>query len=191
MRPALWLGDLAARLGSPSTLRTAAFEQMRYGEVFDPAPFAAVLGHPLTTLEQAFAASPARIQDRLHARLYVLRPLLQTMLSLFWIATGCVTLLPGPRATAIGMASAAGLPAALAGLAVIGGAIADIVAGGLMLNARWTRRAGIMQLGLIAAYLGLGTWLQPALWGDPLGPLMKILPIAVLTLAVMAMAEER
>ncbi len=116
---------------------------------------------------------------------------MQGVLALFWIATGLVTLLPGPRAAAIAMAGAAGLSSSMAGVAVIGGAIADIVAGALMLNAGWTRPAGLLQLGLIGLYLVMGTFLQPALWADPLGPLMKIVPIAALTLAVMAMAEER
>jgi len=191
MRPALWLGDLAARLGSPSAMRTASFEQMRYGETFDPAPFAEVLGRPLATVDRMLAAAPARVQDRLHARLYLVRPLLQGILVFFWVATGSIALLPAPRAAAIAMAEAAGLAPGWSTIAVIGGAIADIVAGLLMLNAGWTRIAGLMQLALSAAYLVLGTWLEPALWADPLGPLMKIVPIAALTLAVMAMAEER
>ncbi len=191
MRPALWAGDLAARLGSPSALRTASLEQMSYAGTFDPRPFEAALGRPLTALAEILPAGAASVQDRLHARLYFLRPLMQGVLALFWIATGLVTLLPGPRAAAIAMASAAGLSSAMAGLAVTGGAIADIVAGALMLNARWTRPAGLMQLGLIGLYLIMGTLLQPSLWADPLGPLMKIVPIAALTLAVMALAEER
>ena len=191
LRPALWLGDLAARLGSPSAMRAASFEQMRYAETFDPKPFADVLGRPLATLDRLLAATPARVQDRLHARLYFARPLLQGILALFWIATGLIALLPAPRAAAIAMAEAAGLAPGWSGIGVIGGAIADSVAGVLMLKARWTRIAGLMQLALIAAYLVLGTWLEPALWADPLGPLMKIVPIAALTLAVMALAEER
>ncbi len=191
MKPALWAGDLAARLGIRSALRTATVDQMRYGETFDPQPFAAVLGRPVASLDQILPPGAGSLQDRLHARLYFLRPLMQGVLALFWIVTGLVTLLPGPRAAAIAMASAAGLSSAMAGLAVIGGTIADIVAGALMLNARWTRPAGLMQLGLIGLYLIMGTLLQPSLWADPLGPLMKIVPIAALTLAVMALAEER
>ncbi len=85
----------------------------------------------------------------------------------------------------------AGFDAGTAGVLVTGGAIADLLAGVLMLNARWTRLAGVMQLALIASYLGLGTWLTPHLWLDPLGPIVKVIPIAAATLAVMAMAEER
>ncbi|MEZ5924319.1 MAG: SDR family oxidoreductase [Hyphomicrobiaceae bacterium] len=191
VRPALLLGDVLAYLGSPSALRTTSFEQMRYGETFEPGPFAALLGRPLATLEQIFRAKPARIQDRWHARLYLLRPILQGVLSVFWIGTGLIALLPGPRSEAMTMGEEAGLGAMAAGLVIIGGAIADIVAGALMLSARWTRVAGVLQLALSAAYLVFGTVLEPALWGDPLGPLMKVFPVIALTLAVMALAEER
>lgn len=190
-RIAARLGDGAARLGSPSALRTASVEQMRYGEVFDPAPFAAVTGRPLATVAAQLAATPARIQDRLHARLYAVRPVMQLSLALFWIASGVIALLPGPHAMATNVLTGAGFDASTAGVLVTGGAIADLLAGVLMLNARWTRLAGVMQLALIASYLGLGTWLTPHLWLDPLGPIVKVIPIAAATLAVMAMAEER
>jgi hypothetical protein len=48
--------------------------------------------------------------------------------------------------------------------------------------------------GMIAvslAYLGGGTLIEPALWLDPLGPLVKVLPSIMLTLAALAMLEER
>lgn len=185
------LGDMAALLGSPSALRTAAIEQMRYAEVFDPAPFAAVVGRPLRSVAGHLAQAPARIQDRLHARLYFVRPLLQLTLALFWIASGVVALLPRPHETATALLAGAGIGPDTASALVTGGAIADIVAGALMLSARWTRQAGLLQLALIAAYLAFGTVLSPALWADPLGPLVKVVPIAAAILAVMAMAEER
>jgi hypothetical protein len=185
------LGDIAARLGSPSALRTASIEQMRYAETFDPAPFAAAVGRPLSTVESHLGRTPARIQDRLHARLYFVRPVLQLALALFWMASGLIALGPGPHAHAAGLLAGAGVGSGTAAALVTGGAFADIVAGALMLNARWTRAAGLMQLALIGGYLVLGTLLTPALWADPLGPLVKIVPIAAATLAVMAMAERR
>lgn len=185
------LGDVAAWLGSPSALRTASIEQMRYGEIFDPAPFAAVVGRPLASVATQLAATPARVQDRLHTRLYVVRPILQAALAIFWMATGAIALQGGPHAAATALLTTAGVAPGTAGLLVTGGAVADIIAGAMMLNARWTRAAGLLQLALIAMYLGFGTWLTPSLWADPLGPLVKVVPIAAAVLAVMAMAEER
>jgi hypothetical protein len=42
-----------------------------------------------------------------------------------------------------------------------------------------------------SAYLLAGTLLLPALWLDPLGPLLKIAPIALLTLLALAILDER
>jgi hypothetical protein len=44
---------------------------------------------------------------------------------------------------------------------------------------------------LAAAYLVGGTWLAPELWADPLGPLLKIFPALALTLAALAIADDR
>jgi len=48
-----------------------------------------------------------------------------------------------------------------------------------------------MALMLSIAYLVLGTLLQPRLWADPLGPLLKIAPIVVLNLVAMAVLDDR
>jgi hypothetical protein len=41
------------------------------------------------------------------------------------------------------------------------------------------------------AYLAGGTVLEPSLWLDPLGPMVKVLPSILLTLATLATLEER
>ena len=41
------------------------------------------------------------------------------------------------------------------------------------------------------AYLAGGTVLEPALWLDPLGPLVKVLPSLLLTLTALAILDER
>ena len=49
-------------------------------------------------------------------------------------------------------------------------------------------RAG---LALSATYLVAGTALAPALWADPLGPFLKVLPVMALMLAALAIADDR
>ena len=44
---------------------------------------------------------------------------------------------------------------------------------------------------MLLAYLAGATALEPALWLDPLGPLVKILPSLLLTLAALAILDER
>jgi hypothetical protein len=40
-------------------------------------------------------------------------------------------------------------------------------------------------------YIAVGTLLQPALWFDPLGRLVKVLPILVLNAVALAILEDR
>jgi DoxX-like family len=56
---------------------------------------------------------------------------------------------------------------------------------------RTARPALLGALALSLAYLALGTILMPALWADPLGPLLKIAPIAVLHLIALAILDDR
>lgn len=83
-------------------------------------------------------------------------------------------------------------PAAeLAVSTVIIGALGDIAIGAaiaLRRTARWGLYAGI---GLSLFYFIAGSLLLPALWNDPLGPLLKIWPILVLHLMALAILEDR
>lgn len=55
----------------------------------------------------------------------------------------------------------------------------------------WTRAALIGMLCLTLVYLLAATVTEPALWLDPLGPLVKVLPSLLLTLATLAILDER
>ncbi|THA69650.1 hypothetical protein E5176_01335 [Ensifer adhaerens] len=52
----------------------------------------------------------------------------------------------------------------------------------------------VRHLGMLAlsvAYLASATLVEPQLWADPLGPLVKVLPSLLLTLATLAILDER
>jgi uncharacterized protein YbjT (DUF2867 family) len=191
MRPALWLGDLAGWLGSPSGLRSTALTQLGKVGIADPAPFATATGIEPRALDAMLAARPATLQDRLHARSFFLLPLTQIVIALFWIATGVIALFPGPAVLAERILLGAGLSADFAQWAVRAGAVADIVLGAAFLNARWTRTVGALQIALTLAYLAFLSAIGPELWADPTGPLLKALPVMAATLLVMALAEKR
>ena len=56
---------------------------------------------------------------------------------------------------------------------------------------RTARPALWAALALSIAYVVLGTLLLPRLWADPLGPLLKIVPIVVLNLVALAILDDR
>jgi hypothetical protein len=70
-------------------------------------------------------------------------------------------------------------PPWLVQLLILGGAAADLVIG-LALWWRPGRTSYLAALGLMLLMTAAATFLQPALWLHPLGPLLKNLPIAAL-----------
>jgi uncharacterized protein YbjT (DUF2867 family) len=189
MAAAYALGDLAGLLGWRPPIRTTTRLELERGAVGDPSDWIRLTGIAPRTLADALAAEPASVQERWFARLFLLKPAVFVTLGLFWIATGLISLGPG-RALAEAMMREAG-GGALSGALVVGGALADLAIGVFILVRRTSKPALLAALALSIAYLATGTLLQPALWADPLGPLMKILPILVLNLVALAILEDR
>ncbi len=191
LRVLLWFGDVAGWLGHGSAARSTSLAQMRYDTLVDGAEFARACDVPLKSFRETLQASPATVQDRLHARCVFAVPLLQVTLALFWVLTGTLTLMPESFASATSLVSGAGFDAAFARALVRTASIADIFAGALFLLPRWVRRAGVAQLILSTVYLiGLSV-LAPELWTDHFGPLLKVVPMMAATIVVMAFQENR
>ncbi|MFA7264568.1 MAG: SDR family oxidoreductase [Caulobacter sp.] len=189
VRPAAWLGDLAGWLGWPSALRTTSLRQMVHDVAGAPGDVTGLTGVDLKGFARWLSANPATVQDRWHARLYLLRPLAIIVLGAFWIATGLITLGPG-REMAVAVLREAGYGAASWPTAAAGAAL-DILLGGLLWIRAWSRRAAIAMALAGLGYLAAGSVSAPHLWLDPLGPWLKILPVIVLSLVVAATDDRR
>ncbi len=74
---------------------------------------------------------------------------------------------------------------------MLGGAAADIAIGLAMLARPWARRACLASAALSAVYLAGGAIWGPDLWADPLGPMVKVAPVIMLSLVLAALLEER
>jgi len=87
--------------------------------------------------------------------------------------------------------SEGGVGERMGALAVISGALSDIVIG-VAIAYRPTSRYGLYAaLTISVAYAIIGTILVPRLWSDPLGPMLKIWPIMVLHLVALGILEDR
>lgn len=111
------------------------------------------------------------------------------MLALFWTLSGLIALadLAGTAAVLSGRA----IPHGLAVPIVVGGAAVDICLGLAILWRRWTRPAALSMISLSALYLLGSALVAPDLWGDPLGPMVKVLPSMALAVMVWLLMEER
>jgi hypothetical protein len=187
----LRLGDLAGLLGHNTALRSTSLVQLHHDQLFDPAPFQQASGVKLKSFAETLAASPATLQDRLHARSYFLVPVLQMTTALFWILTGIFTLMPSSFASAVSLVEAGGLARNAAIAVVFIASLVDIALGALFLVPRYVRFAGAAQLIVSAIYLIGLTVIAPELWIDHFGPLLKVAPMMAATAVVMAFQERR
>lgn len=181
------VADIAGRLGWRSPLRSTALAVMAggVGVAPDQGNRAAI---PLLSAGQTLSANPAGVQDLWFARLYLLKPLMVVGLSAFWLLSGLIPLLDLEAARQHFLRF---LPDAPATALTLLTCLADIVLGVAVLVRPYAKRALLGMLALTAAYLLSATVAEPGLWADPLGPLVKVLPSILLTLATLAILDER
>ena len=145
-------------------------------------------GLPTLSAAETLAANPSGVQDLWFARLYLLKAPIIAGLSLFWLLSGLIPLLAPEQASAHFLPF---MPADAAMAMTIITCLIDIALGVAVLVRPFARRALAGMLIVSLAYLAGGTVLEPALWLDPLGPLVKVLPSLLLTLAALAILDER
>ncbi|HEV2956626.1 MAG TPA: NAD(P)H-binding protein, partial [Xanthobacteraceae bacterium] len=133
-------GDAVALLGWRPPARSTARRELLRGATGDPAPLARATGIEPRALAAALAAEPASVQERWFARLYLLKPLVFVILSLFWIITGVMALGPGWEQS-VGLMLEGGVKHGLAEATVVAGAAADICIGVGIAFRRTTKRA--------------------------------------------------
>jgi uncharacterized protein YbjT (DUF2867 family) len=183
------LGDLAGRLGWRPPIRSTARLEVARGAVGDPAEWTRATGIAPRSLADALSAEPASVQERWFASLYFVKALIFITLPMFWITTGLISIGPGYE-TGVALMREGGA-GDLSSPAVIAGALTDMAIGAAI-AVRRTARAGLYAaLAITLLYLLAGTVLLPSLWADPLGALLKALPILVLTLVAIAILEDR
>ena len=142
------------------------------------------------SLDAVLAAHPAQVQDRWHARLYPVAPLLKAGVVALWLLSawaGFATPAADIEHLAAGSPLADAMPVALAR----GGAGLDLVLG-LWLASGWRPRAclALMLASVLAYTLAFGL-LLPGQWLDPLGGLAKNLVVLPALAALWVLSDRR
>lgn len=181
--------DALALLGWRSPMRTAALAQLRMG-VRGEGRDAARLGLSLKSLDALLADMPSGVQERWFARAYFVKPAIFLCLFGFWAVSGVIGLTAGYGA-AVATLTVAGVERGQAAAAVVGGGLVDIALALLLAHRRTAAMALKGMILVTAGYLLGGTFVRPDLWLDPMGPLIKSIPAALLALAGLALLEER
>jgi uncharacterized protein YbjT (DUF2867 family) len=184
------LGDVAARLGWMSPMRSTAIAELRRGVDGDPRAWMQATGIVPRTIAQVVGQRPASIQDKWFARLFLVKGLVIASLVAFWCVSGLIALVVSYDAAA-GILSAHRFPPSLVAPITIGTSLMDISIGVLI---AFRRTCAIGLAAGIAASLGymLGAAiLTPDLWIEPLGALVKTGPAIVLMLVALLILDNR
>lgn len=183
-------GDLAVRLGWRPPVRSAALAELRRGVTGDPAPWTTATGIAPLSLRAMLAARPATIQERWFAPLYGLKAVTVATLAAFWIVSGLVALTLAYE-PARQMLTAAGFGDLASHVVTLATGAAD-VAVGVAIALRRTCRLGLLAgIAVTLFYLVSITALAPAMWLDPVGAVVKTVPILVLMLVALALLRAR
>jgi uncharacterized protein YbjT (DUF2867 family) len=183
-------GDFFAWFGWIPPVRTTARLEMTRGAVGDATRLTQITGVVPRAIEDVLARTPASVQERWFARLYLLKPFVIGVFALFWITTGIVSLGPG-RERGIELVMDGGLGRGLATFLTLSGGLADLLIGLAMAFRKTCPPALYAAFGISIVYLTIGTVLVPWLWFDPLGPMLKIGPVMVFNLVALAMVDDR
>jgi uncharacterized protein YbjT (DUF2867 family) len=188
-RAAGMTADGLAWLGWRGPMRTAALRQLEAGVTGGAQDAENRLGLSVKGLDAILAGWPAGVQERWYARLYFLKPAAPAVLAAFWAVSGLVGLTEG--AAAARLLIDAGFVGGAARTAVLAGSLVDLGLAALVC-ARPTARLALRGMILVTvAYLAAATFWLPQLWADPLGPLVKSIPAALLAALALAMMDER
>lgn len=184
---------LLGRIGdavSDGPVSSNSLAQLVAGNGGDSAAYERDIGFRQRSLSQALLAHPAQVQDRWHARLFFLAPAIRAMLIFLWLASAWLGFFHGDEATRQ-LVAQIGWPASLADPLRIGASLADVGVALLLAMDRRARWSTIVQLALIGGYTVVLGLAQPELWLDPLGPLLKNLPILLLVAVHGAVGDKR
>lgn len=188
-RVAGMIADGLGLLGWRSPLRSAALAALDKGVTGNAQTWTEIDGRPPQALDATLAAMPAHVQERWFARLWLLKPIVFAVLSLFWLVSGIVGLVRQDAAADILVSR--GLSPTLALAMVLAGSVADIVAGAAVVVRPLARWALTAMIAITLLYFAAATALAPDLWLDPLGAIVKAVPMLCLVVVALAILDER
>ena len=180
------IGDLAG----DGPISTNSLAQMVAGNAGDSEAFARSIRFAPRSLEAALQERPAQVQDRWHARLFFLSPILQAVLVFMWLASAWLGLIHGEAQTKA-LVHNLGLPLGLADPLRIASSVLDIIIAGLVVFDRSVSRTAVVQLVVVIGYTLVIGFALPQLWLDPLGPLLKNLPVMLAIVVYGVIGDKR
>jgi nucleoside-diphosphate-sugar epimerase len=135
--------------------------------------------------------TPLSVQSLWHARLYFLKPILFLVFALFWIISGVIPLMGGDTSLAVSLIEGAGVPESLSLNVLYLMCVFDIFLGIGVLIKRIRKSILWLQFIITIVYTITLSIFSPTLLMDPLGSLLKNIPVLLLVLCLISIEEER
>lgn len=130
------------------------------------------------------------VQDRWHARLFFLRPLMRLSLGFLWIATGVVSAVFA-KTFSYPLLTAAHISPIWHSFLCYSASLMDCALGlALICNYR-VKLIGSVQLLFMLIFTAIITVTMPVCWLYPFGPVTKNIPLFIATLIMMAIESDR
>jgi uncharacterized protein YbjT (DUF2867 family) len=185
---ASWLGE---RFGS-GPLGMTMYRMLISGSTAEPAADAAVsnsMGWRPRSLRAVLSERPSFVQDRWHARLYFLAPVLRIALGLVWVASAVVGFVTPQQQIHI-ILGAAGVVSGAVALDYFASAV-DLVLGVFLLFGWKVPLMGVLMLICLLTYTVFIGIALPSMWLEPFGGLLKNLGLMPAVLVMMAIANRK
>ncbi|MDI2091248.1 SDR family oxidoreductase [Commensalibacter oyaizuii] len=148
------------------------------------------LGIKMKSMDEALQTHPAFVQDRWHAKLFLLRPFLALILAAIWLGSA----ISGFLAKADGITHI--LPSYLTASSLMSflipvGSLVDFCFAVMILFGKWSKNLWFAQIAVVLVYtLGL-TIFAPSLWLDLYGALLKNLSVITLVIILFCITDDR
>lgn len=190
MRLGALAADAASMLGWTPPIRSTSLAEMQRGVSGNPNAWMEETGIKPGSLAEVLRRLPVGVQERWFGRLYLMKALVLATLSVFWVVSGAIALTVA-FAPASAILAKAGFPDALAQITTAATALLDIAIG-VGIAIRRSARVSLW-LGVAASlgYLAGSVSFAPVLWADPVGAMVKTVPVVVLMLVALAVLEDR
>lgn len=188
------LGSRVGDIIPYSAMNSSSYQMLMQNNIsseFEAQHFHEVIGFKPQDFIRGIYHYPSSVQDRWHARLYFLKPILQISIAFIWIWSAICSVLPYSHSAAITLLAEIGIKNIWQPIALYGASAIDFLLGIATLLGYQFKKVGTLQIIIIFIYSLIITWKLPYFWLTPFAPIAKNIPLIVATLTLLAMESDR
>lgn len=134
---------------------------------------------------------PSTVQDRWHAKLFFIKPLLQFSLAFVWIFTAICSIWFYPKITSYSLLAKVGISTFWQPIFLYSASAINLLIGLALLFNWQVKKTCVVQALMILIYTILISIFLPEFWLHPFGPILKNIPILLSIYVLFSLADNR